>query len=81
METGLAQYVLSKRITAVDLRGLATDYCVNVSAFDAVEMLPKVKIRFIEDASRWINSERTEKAIKEMRDCDVEIVHSNHIYA
>jgi nicotinamidase/pyrazinamidase len=38
----------------LDVCGLATDYCVKFSALDALEMLPGVKVRFIEDASRGI---------------------------
>lgn len=74
--TGLAEYLREKAISELDLCGLATDYCVKFSAIDAVEMLPGVTIRFIEDASRGIDPTAIRAAIDEMRSRGVEIVDS-----
>ncbi len=65
--TGLAAYLRGKGISELDLCGLATDYCVKFSAIDAVEMLPGVTVRFIEDASRGIDPAGVKAAIEEMR--------------
>lgn len=77
--TGLADYLKAKGVNDVDICGLATDYCVKFSALDAVEMLPGVKVRFIEDASRGIDPEGVKDAIAEMREKGVEIVRSADI--
>lgn len=63
----------------LDVCGLATDYCVSFSAMDAVEMLPDVKVRFIEDASRGIDPEGIRKAIAAMRAKGVAVVNSSDI--
>jgi nicotinamidase/pyrazinamidase len=79
--TGLAGYLRAQQVTELDLCGLATDYCVKFSALDAVEMLPGVKVRFIEDASRGIDPEDVKSAIAEMRAKGVGIVSSKDILA
>jgi nicotinamidase/pyrazinamidase len=79
--TGLAEYLRSEDVTELDLCGLATDYCVKFSALDAVEMLPGVKVRFIEDASRGIDPGGVAAAIEEMRSRGVEIVTSDEALA
>lgn len=79
--TGLADYLKSKDVTELDLCGLATDYCVKFSAVDAVEMLPGVTVRFIEDASRGIDPAGVTAAIEEMKARGVEIVTSKTLLA
>ena len=74
--TGLADYLRKKGVTELDLCGLATDYCVKFSAIDAVEMLPSVKVSFIEDASRGIDSVGVAASINEMRARGVAIISS-----
>ena len=75
--TGLADYLKGKSVTALDLCGLATDYCVKFSALDAADMLPGVTIRFIEDASRGIDAVGVAAAIAEMRGHGIGIVSSD----
>jgi nicotinamidase/pyrazinamidase len=77
--TGLADYLKEQGVTELDLCGLATDYCVKFSALDALEMLPGVKVRFIEDASRGITPEGVAAAIKEMRQSGIDIVTSEQL--
>ncbi|WP_018897596.1 bifunctional nicotinamidase/pyrazinamidase [Rhizobium sp. 2MFCol3.1] len=77
--TGLADYLKEQGVTELDLCGLATDYCVKFSALDALEMLPGVKVRFIEDASRGITPEGVGAAIKEMRESGIDIVTSEQL--
>ncbi|WP_421360879.1 bifunctional nicotinamidase/pyrazinamidase [Agrobacterium rosae] len=77
--TGLADYLERQGVTVLDLCGLATDYCVSFSALDAVGMLPGVKVRFIEDASRGIDPEGIKTAIAAMRAKGVAVVNSSDI--
>lgn len=79
--TGLADYLRAKGVTELDLCGLATDYCVKFSAIDAIEMLPGVQVRFIEDASRGIDPAGVEAAIAEMRTRGVAIIDSGEALA
>ncbi|MDE1158313.1 MAG: bifunctional nicotinamidase/pyrazinamidase [Neorhizobium sp.] len=77
--TGLAAYLRAQQVSEIDLCGLATDYCVKFSALDAVEMMPGVKIRFVEDASRGIDPEGVRAAIAEMKTHGIDIVTSRQI--
>ncbi|RAX39167.1 bifunctional nicotinamidase/pyrazinamidase [Rhizobium tropici] len=79
--TGLAAYLRDKGVTDLDLCGLATDYCVKFSAVDAVEMLPNVTVRFIEDASRGIDPAGVAAAIDDMRARGVAVISSKDALA
>ena len=79
--TGLAGYLKAQQVTELDICGLATDYCVRYSVLDAVEMLPDVKERFIEDASRGIDPEGVVAAIAEMKANGVDIISSKDVLA
>ena len=79
--TGLAAYLRDKGVTDLDLCGLATDYCVKFSAIDAVEMLPDVTVRFIEDASRGIDPAGVAAAIDDMRARGVAVISSKDALA
>lgn len=79
--TGLAGYLRAQQVTELDVCGLATDYCVKFSALDALDMLPGVKVRFIEDASRGIDPEDVKAAIAEMKSKGIGIVTSTEILA
>lgn len=79
--TGLAGYLRAQQVTELDICGLATDYCVKFSALDARAMLPEVKVRFIEDASRGIAADGVAAAVAEMREAGVTLVHSKDILA
>ena len=79
--TGLAAQLRAEGVTELDLCGLATDYCVKFSALDAVEMLPGVTVRFIEDASRGIDPAGVTAAINEMRTRGVAIISSKDALA
>lgn len=65
--TGLADYLSRQGVTVLDICGLATDYCVSFSVLDAIDMLPGVKVRFIEDASRGIDPKGIKTAIASMQ--------------
>ncbi|AXV15697.1 bifunctional nicotinamidase/pyrazinamidase [Neorhizobium sp. SOG26] len=77
--TGLAGYLRAQQVTELDICGLATDYCVKFSALDAIEMLPNVKVRFIEDASRGIDPQAVRAAIEEMQSRGIAICNSSDI--
>ncbi len=79
--TGLADYLRQKGVTALDVMGLATDYCVKFSALDAVDMLPGVAVRFIEDGSRGIDPQGVKAAIAEMKSAGIAVVQSRDILA
>ncbi|MBP1852301.1 bifunctional nicotinamidase/pyrazinamidase [Rhizobium halophytocola] len=74
--TGLDRYLREKRVEALDVMGLATDYCVRFSALDAVDMLPGIKVALIADGCRGIDPAGVEQALAEMRAAGVEIVES-----
>lgn len=77
--TGLADYLNRQSVTVLDICGLATDYCVSFSALDARDMLPDVKVRFIEDASRGIDPDGIKAAIAAMRAKGIAVVNSSDI--
>jgi len=77
--TGLADYLNRQGVTVLDICGLATDYCVSFSALDARDMLPDVKVRFIEDASRGIDPEGIKAAIAAMRAKGIAVVNSSDV--
>lgn len=78
-KTGLDRYLLMSGVTQLDVCGLATDYCVRFTAENAVEYLPGVKVRFVEDASRGITPEGVAAAISSMKSMGVEVVTSKAI--
>jgi nicotinamidase/pyrazinamidase len=77
--TGLSGWLKAKGVKALDIMGLATDYCVKFSALDAVDMLPGVKVRVIEDGCRGIDAKGVEEAFAAMREAGVEITESSRI--
>jgi nicotinamidase/pyrazinamidase len=79
--TGLAGYLKAQQVTELDVCGLATDYCVKFSALDALDMLPDVKVCFIEDASRGIDPDGVKAAIEEMRARGIGIISSSEVLA
>ncbi len=72
--TGLDAELKRHGIEELDVCGLATDYCVKFSALDAVAMLPGVKVRVIENASRGITPEGVRAALEELRQAGVAVV-------
>lgn len=77
--TGLADYLTRQGVTQIDICGLATDYCVSFSVLDALDMLPGVKVRFIEDASRGIDPQGIQASIAAMREKGATILKSRDI--
>lgn len=79
--TGLADEIRRRGVTALDIGGLATDYCVKFSVLDALELLPGVRVRFVSDLSRGISPEGVEAALSQMRAAGVPVVTSADILA
>lgn len=79
--TGLADYLKERDVTELDIGGLATDYCVQASAIDAVEMLPGVRVRFVEDLSRGIDPATIAVAERAMAEAGVATVRASQILA
>jgi nicotinamidase/pyrazinamidase len=77
--TGLDAVLKEKGITALDVMGLATDFCVKFSVLDALDMLPGVHVRFIEDGSRGISPEGVTDAIADMQARGAQIITSGDI--
>ena len=72
-KTGLDAHLKSLGIDELHICGLATDYCVKFSALDAKEMLPEMRVVFIENASRGIDPTGISAAITDMRNAGIEI--------
>ncbi len=71
--TGLDGYLKSLEIEKINLVGLATDFCVNYSAQDAVNLGYKVSV--LEKMCRAIDLNGSLAAAKsEMQDCGVEFI-------
>ena len=79
--TGLDAVLKAKGVTAHDIGGRATDYCVKFSVMDALDLLPGVKIRFVSDLSRGITPEGVKAAVAEMEAAGVSAVTSAEIIA
>jgi nicotinamidase/pyrazinamidase len=77
--TGLSDFLVDQGVTDLDICGLATDYCVKFSAIDALEMIPGIRVRVIEDASRGITPEGVAAAIDEMRARGIDIITSSQV--
>ncbi|MDR7144540.1 bifunctional nicotinamidase/pyrazinamidase [Rhizobium sp. BE258] len=77
--TGLSDFLEDQGVTDLDVCGLATDYCVKFSAIDALDMIPGVRVRFIEDASRGITPEGVATAIAEMKFRGIAIIDSRDV--
>lgn len=71
--TGLTELLRSRGVNAVDVLGLATDYCVKFTALDAVEQ--GFETRLILEGCRGVelNAGDCERAIEAMRSAGVEI--------
>ena len=77
--TGLGDYLKGKGVSEVYVCGLATDYCVKITALDAVDMGFATKL--VLDACRGVNlsPDDVEKAVTEMRGRGVAIMKSGEI--
>ncbi|TVP74545.1 MAG: bifunctional nicotinamidase/pyrazinamidase [Rhodobacteraceae bacterium] len=71
--TGLEGYLRARGVSALDLTGLATDFCVAWSALDAARL--GFKVRVLTDLCRGIDLDGSmARALEEMRAAGVELV-------
>jgi len=77
--TGLGEWLKARRVAEVFVCGLATDYCVKLTALDAAKM--GFKTHFLEDASRGVNLQfdDVKNAIEEMKRAGVVVLQSADI--
>lgn len=68
----LGLYLHERNVTAVDVCGLATDYCVKATAIDAVD--EGFRVRVLAELVAGVAAESTAEALSEMRELDIEIV-------
>jgi nicotinamidase/pyrazinamidase len=78
--TGLGEYLRKVGIDEVFVMGLATDYCVNFTALDAVQRFG-LKTTLIEDGSRGIDLRPgdIDAAVEGMRKAGVRVVRSSEL--
>lgn len=72
--TGLAEWLKEQGVSAVDIAGLATDYCVKFTALDA--LAEGFAVRVLVDACRGVELTRGDsaKALAEMQSAGAELV-------
>ena len=70
----LAEILLEAGVTALDVVGIATDYCVRASALDAIEA--GLRVRVLSDLVAGVATESSVAALKELAGAGVEIRQS-----
>jgi len=77
--TGLAEFLREKGVREITLCGLATDYCVKLTALDAVK--EGFEVRVVADLTRAVNMEPGDfdRALDEMKKAGVKIVSSEDV--
>lgn len=77
--TGLTDWLRKKNISVLYVMGLATDYCVKFSCFDAID--DGFKVYLIENGCRGVNIEKNdiENAVFAMEEHGVRLIHSEEI--
>jgi len=72
LSTGLSSYLKVKNVTSIDYVGLVTEYCVKFTVFDSIE--EGFKSRVILKGIKGINLEESNKALKEMKSRNVDLL-------
>jgi nicotinamidase/pyrazinamidase len=70
--TGLGDWLRSHGVTAVDVCGIATDYCVRATALDAIG--EGLEVRLLTDLCAGVAPETSEKALTEMQGAGAALV-------
>ena len=76
-KTELDTKLKEKAVQRVFVTGLALDYCVYFSAKDAKKLDYETYV--IEDATRGISKEGITKALQDMRNSGIKIIHSDEV--
>ncbi|WP_194974559.1 bifunctional nicotinamidase/pyrazinamidase [Aquiflexum lacus] len=79
-DTGLSDYLKTQGIKEVFICGLATDYCVKFTVFDAVA--EGFKTFLISDATKAVNIHPNDYdiALEQMKDIGAAIIHSGSVH-
>ena len=79
--TGLGEYLRKKGVDSLFIAGLATDYCVKYSAFDAISM--GLNVYVISDACKGVNlkSNDCKNALREMETAGALVISSDDVAA
>lgn len=70
--TSLADWLASREVTKVDIAGIATDYCVKMTAVDAVKF--GYEVRVLIDLTAGVGATTTAEAVRQMRSLGVEFI-------
>ena len=68
----LAEWLASRDVTGVDIAGIATDYCVKMTAVDAVKL--GFDARVLIDLTAGVGATTTAEAVRHMRSLGVEFI-------
>lgn len=68
----LADWLASHEVTGVDVVGIATDYCVKMTAVDAVKL--GLEVRVLIDLTAGVGATTTAEAVRQMRSLGVELI-------
>jgi nicotinamidase/pyrazinamidase len=68
----LADWLSTHGVTAVDIAGIATDYCVRATAADAARL--GFAVRVLVDLTAGVGADTTAKAVQEMRANGAELI-------
>lgn len=75
--TTLIEWLESRAVQGVEIVGIATDYCVRMTALDALDL--GVEVRVISDLCAGINPETVAAALAELAEAGAEIVTSDEL--
>jgi nicotinamidase/pyrazinamidase len=70
--TALADWLASREVTGVDIAGIATDYCVKMTAVDAVKL--GFDVRVLIDLTAGVGATTTAEAVRRLRSLGVELI-------
>ena len=68
----LASWLAAREVTGVDIAGIATDYCVKMTAVDAVKL--GFEVRVLIDLTAGVGATTTAAAVRQMRSLGVELI-------
>jgi nicotinamidase/pyrazinamidase len=71
----LAEWLRARGVTAVDIAGIATDYCVRQTAADATRL--GFAVRVLIDLTSGVGADTTAEAVQEMRANGAELIGLN----
>ena len=70
--TSLADWLAAREVNSVDIAGIATDYCVKMTAVDAVKL--GLDVRVLIDLTAGVGATTTAEAVRHLRSLGVELI-------